>query len=406
MITVAEHLDRVLAALEPLPPGRVPLRDALGAALAEAVVARHPLPLFDNAAMDGYAVRATDTVTARPDAPVSLRVVADVRAGSDADPAIGRGEAARIMTGAAMPTDADTVVPLEQTQSGVPFPSSGSIVLTRPAGVGAHVRGVGEELRRGDTVLAPPLVLGPRHLAAAAAAGHEEVTVRPAPRVAVFATGDELVPPGAPMGRGRIPESNSTLLAGLVRAAGGHAAYVAALGDDPQALRDEVARVQASVDLIVCSGGVGAGAYDVVRNAFREVIAFERVAMQPGRPQAFGRLPGGPALFGLPGNPVAAAVSFEAFVRPALARLRGLDEPGRAVKAVACEAWAARDDREQYVPVTLEASADGRLLARPAGAGRSHFVAHLADADGYAIVPLGVAEVREGDVLAVLRATG
>jgi molybdopterin molybdotransferase len=297
------------------------------------------------------------------------------------------------------------VVPLEQADSAEHFPSRGSIAVTVTAPAGAHVRRAGEELRRGDAVLTPPLVLDARRLAAAAAAGHAELAVRRAPRVAVFATGDELVPPGTTPVRGQIPESNSTLLAGLVRSAGACVVRVAALGDDPDALRDEVAGVQASVEVIVCTGGVGAGAYDVVRNAFSDVIAFNPVAMQPGRPQAFGRLPGGPVMFGLPGNPVAAAVSFEAFVRPALARLRGLDESDRTIAAIAGDDWPAREDREQYLPVALEPTPDGRTVARPAGAGRSHFVARLADAEGYAIVPLGVSEVRAGDVLRVLPAT-
>jgi len=401
MFSVEQHLELVLAQCEPLGPAMLPLVAARGLVLARAVAAKHELPPFDNAAMDGYAVRAADVTGASRDAPVSVRVTADIAAGSGEDPRLAPGEAARIMTGAAMPTDADAVVPLEETASGAHFPATGAVRVLRAPAVGAHLRRAGEEARAGDQVLESGLVLHARRLAAAAAAGHSELLVHPAPRVAVIATGDELVAPGRPLGRGQLAESNSTLLSALAADAGAVVVHTEVAGDDPQALRERVGAVQAAVDLVVITGGVGPGAYDVARKAFGEMLDFHSVAMQPGRPQAFGRLPGGPPLFGLPGNPVAAAVSFEVFVRPAIARLRGLGREQRTFPATAGAGWRARSDRQQYLPVTV----DGTRV-RPAGAGRSHFVASLARADGYAVVPPGVAEVRTGDTVTVLRATG
>ena len=401
MFSVAQHLELVLAECAPLDAARVPLREAHGLVLAEPVAAAHPMPLFDNAAMDGYAVRFSDVAAASPAEPARLRVVADVPAGSPADPPLARGEAARIMTGAALPTDADTVVPLEDTASRAAFPAVGVVAVERAQREGAHVRHAGEEAAAGDLVLTAPLPLGPRRLAAAAAAGLGELLVHPAPRVAVIASGDELAPPGGALGRGQIAESNSTLLSALVTAAGGVVTHVGVVGDAADELRARVSGIQASVDLIVITGGVGAGAYDVVRNAFDGVLAFREIAMQPGRPQAFGRPAGGPPIFGLPGNPVAAAVSFEVFVRPALARLRGLASEARTFTATAAVGWRGRADRQQYLPVIV----DGDEV-RPAGAGRSHFVASLARADAYAVVPPGTGEVRAGDLVTVLRATG
>jgi molybdopterin molybdotransferase len=401
MHSVEQHLQQVFAQCTPRAPHPVPLREARGLVLAAPIAARHALPPFDNAAMDGYAVRAADVAGASRDSPASLRIAADIAAGSAADPRLAPGEAARIMTGAPMPTDADAVVPLEETVSGALFPATGDVGVLRAPAAGAHVRRAGEEARAGDVVLAAPAVLNPRRLAAAAAAGHAELPVHPAPRVAVFATGDELVPPGRALARGQLAESNSSLIAALAAEAGALVVEVGVVRDEAEELRARVAAVQASVDLVVITGGVGSGAYDVARTAFGGVLDFHEVAMQPGRPQAFGRLPGGPPVFGLPGNPVAAAVSFEVFVRPAIARLRGLGHERRTFTATAEAGWRGRADRQQYLPVVV----DGDRV-RPAGAGRSHFVASLARADGYAVVPPGTAEVHAGDRVTVLRATG
>lgn len=317
MISVEDQLAHVLARLEPLPTEDLPLAAALGRTLARDVRSATDIPVFDNSAMDGYAVRHGDVAQASPEHPVTLRVVADLPAGSPEDPSLAPGAAARIMTGAIVPADADAIVPVEHTDayrtdgsfSAPANPGTVHVTITTAPRPGAHIRRTGEDLHAGDVVLVAGSVLSARHLSAAAAAGHPTLTVHRAPRVAVIATGSELVPPGRPLGRGQIPESNSTLLAALVTEAGGTVERAVTVPDDDDALRAELAAiVAAGVDLVVLSGGVSVGAYDVTKAVLAPLgtVDFVSVAMQPGKPQAFGHLPGGVPVFGLPGNPVSA----------------------------------------------------------------------------------------------------
>lgn len=401
MITVENQRAHVLAGLEPLEAETVPLADALGRTLAHDLRSTTDIPVFDNSAMDGYAVRRADVATASPEHPVVLDVVADLPAGSGEDPALAPGTAARIMTGAPVPADADAIVPVEHTDAGTT-----RVTVTTAPRPAAHLRRAGEDLRTGDVVLAAGSVLSARHLSSAAAAGHPVVTVRRRPRVAVVATGSELVPPGEPLARGQIPESNSTLLAAMVREAGGVVERAVTVRDDDDTLRAELAAVVAAgVDLVVLSGGVSVGAYDVTKSVLAPLgtVDFVSVAMQPGKPQAFGRLDGVP-VFGLPGNPVSACVSFEVFVRPALGRLQGRSVIDRRhLEATVAEGWRTPPGRAQYMPVALESSAQG-LRARPAtrGGSGSHLVGGLAAADGFAVVPAATSEVRPGDTLPVM----
>lgn len=399
-VTVDAHLERVLAGVAPLQRVEtVRLGDAAGRTLAASVDARVDLPGFDNSAMDGYAVRRADVATASDDAPVVLDVVADLPAGSAGDVAVGSGEAARIMTGAPVPAGADAVVPVERTDAGTERVAI--LAAPRPA---QHIRRRGEDLRAGDRVLDAGDVLDARRVAAAAAAGLAELRVAAAPRVAVVATGSELVEPGDALGPGRIHDSNSLLLAALVAEAGGVVSEALRLPDDPAVLRDWLA-ARHPCDVVVFAGGVSVGAHDVVRAALGELgtVAFASVAMQPGKPQAFGLLPGGTPVFGLPGNPVSVAVSFEAFVRPALLRLLGRDDVRRRTWRCAVEhGWRSPSGRRQYMPIAL-AARDGGLAVRPASAGGagSHLVAGLAHADGFAIVPDDVEQVAAGDLVEV-----
>lgn len=398
-VSAAEQLATVLETVRPLEPATVPLRDALGLVLAETLASLADIPVFDNSAMDGFAVRAADVRAGAP-----LPVAADIPAGAEPAP-LPPGAAARIMTGAPLPPGADAVVPVEQTASGR-FGDGDVTPLAVPA-AGAHVRRAGEDLRVGDIVLPAGTVLGARQLAAAAGSGHGAVLAHPAPRVAVIATGSELVPPGEPLGPGRIPDSNSTLLAGCVREAGGVTEAVLTVGDDPRELRDALDALAGRVDAYLLSGGVSVGAYDVVKTVVREAsgIRFSAVRMQPGKPQAFGLWADGRPLFGLPGNPVSAFVSFEAFVRPALRRMRGLAEAVRPrVTAVAEEDWASSPGREQHMPIVVDSAPGDPLRVRPAarrGSG-SHLLASLARADGLAIVPERVEQVRAGEAVAVM----
>lgn len=392
--SVAEHRDAILASLAPLPPVETPLDHALGLVLAEDVHALVDVPGFDNSAMDGYAVRRADVVGASPGHPVVLEVVADLPAGSGDDPAVPAGSAARIMTGAPVPADADAIVPVEDTDGG----TDRVTVRAEPAPA-AFVRRAGSDVRRGDRVLAAGRTLTSRDLAAAAATGLASLPVHPAPQVGVLSTGTELAEPGAPLTRGRIHDSNAVLLAGLLAEAGCVAVPLGAVADDEGALVAALERAS-GLDAVVTSGGVSVGAYDVVKAVLAPLgVWFGPVRMQPGKPQGYGRLPGGIPVFCLPGNPVSVAVSFEAFLRPAMRALQGRADLVRPVtRAAATEGWTSPRGRAQYMPV--RASDAGVAPASPGGSG-SHLAASLAAADGFAIVPEDVTEVRTGDVLDV-----
>lgn len=405
--TVEQHLDAVLAAATPLETERVPLDRAHGRTLREPVRAAVDLPAFDNSAMDGFAVRFADVQDAAPDAAATLEVIADLPAGTADDPALAPGQAARIMTGAPVPADADAIVPFEDTVGGLGDSLGTITVLRAPRAVGAHIRRAGEDARVGDEVLAAGVLLGPLQVAAIAAAGVADVVVSRRPRVAVVSTGSELAEPGSPLRRGQIPESNSRVLSALALEAGAAVVRRASVADEG----DELDRVLAEVtdassperaDAVVFSGGVSAGAYEVVKTSLAGTMDFSKIAMQPGKPQGFGRLPAGTLLFGLPGNPVSAAVSFEVFVRPALLRMQGRRDLGRPVIALpAAVGWRTPPGRRQYLPVTIDRE-PGAWTVRPATTGGSHLAGGLGRAEAYAVVAAGVDAVEAGDIVDVM----
>ncbi|WP_182111810.1 gephyrin-like molybdotransferase Glp [Actinotalea sp. JY-7876] len=409
MRTVTEHRAAVLGLVEPLPVVRVPIADAAGLVLAQDVRAPEALPRWNNSAMDGYAVQAHDVAAATLAEPVRLTVLADLPAGSAAEPVVTPGTAARIMTGAPLPPGADAVVPVEQTDG-----ATDVVAVHAPAAPGAHVRRAGEDVAAGELVLAAGTLLGPRQVAAAASVGCGEVAVHRRPVVAVLSTGSELVAPGARLARGQIPDSNSFLLAAAARAAGCDVVRVGAVPDEADALRAALDAQDGAVDLVITSGGVSMGAYDVVKEvlAADAGMAFVRVAMQPGKPQGYGRLRGGTPIVALPGNPVSASVSFEVFVRPAVRRLRGLAADVVEEEAVALEGWTSPAGREQYMPVTYVGTAapgDGGAslpAVRPAvrGGSGSHLVAGLARAEALAVVAADVERVEPGDRVRLMRA--
>jgi len=395
VISVDEHLATVLAAVHPLDLLTVPLAEALGSTLRTGVRAAVDLPLFDNSAMDGFAVRFSDVASASAASPVALRVVADLPAGSSLDPAFGTGEAVRIMTGAPLPADADTVVPFEATAGGL-TESLGTVrVREAPRHIGAHIRRRGEECAAGTELVPAGVDLGPLQLAAIAAANVATVTVSRRPRVAVIATGTELLAPGSELERGQIPESNSLLLAALARSAGSDVILQATVQDVDADLRSAIADAGArDADAIITSGGVSAGAFEVVKTAVSE-MTFVQVAMQPGRPQGFAA---DPLMFGLPGNPVSAAVSFEVFVRPALLAMQGRTRiHQRMLRLPAAVGWRSPRGRRQYVPIVF--TDDGVAPATERG---SHRAGGLARAEGYAVVPAEVGEVAAGDIVDVM----
>ncbi|MGB3697088.1 MAG: gephyrin-like molybdotransferase Glp [Gordonia sp. (in: high G+C Gram-positive bacteria)] len=397
MIPIEEHRARVLDAVPVLAPVAVRSADAAGLVLAADVANRWPVPLFDNSAMDGYAVRAADAVPG-----AVLRVVADVPAGCPDDPAIGPGEAVRIMTGAPVPTDADAVVPLEHTDLGTAILAAppATVTVTTAPEPGAHIRRAGEDADAGSTVVAAGTVLGPWQLSAIASAGHETVQAHPRPRVAVVSTGSELIDPSGTPERGQIPESNSVLLAAAVREAGGEVVSVCRVADDEAALTALLAKLDA--DAVILTGGASVGAFDVVKAVLDGTgsIAFTTVAMQPGKPQGFGLTDAGRPVFCLPGNPVSVAVSYEMFVRPALRRMAGhtrIDRP--LVTRRAGTGWRSRPGRMQILPAVVD-----EQTVRPAarGGSGSHLVSSLADATALALVPADVETVAAGDPITVM----
>lgn len=404
--TVEEHLAEILAAVRTLDMAEVPLAAASGRTLATPVLARVDIPVFDNSAMDGFAVRFADVATASPDHPVALRIVADLPAGTELDPPLGAGEAARIMTGSPLPTAADTVVPFEETTGGLEDSLDRAVVVGVPRTIGAHVRRRGGDAHAGDEIIPAGVALGALQLAAAAAAGVPRVTVVRAPRVVVLSTGTELAEPGATLRRGQIPESNSVLLSELAREAGAEVIHVGSVGDDEDDFRAVLTRTT-DADVVITSGGVSAGAYEVVKNALGSdaAISFVKVAMQPGKPQGFGVLPGGALFFGLPGNPVSSAVSFETFVRPALLALQGRTELHRPLlRLPAAEAWSTPPGRRQYLPAAIDRTDPGRWTVRPAtgGGSGSHLAGGLARAEAYAIVAAELSRVEPGDLVDVM----
>ncbi|MFG6504617.1 gephyrin-like molybdotransferase Glp [Microbacterium sp. P05] len=402
--SVEEQLGRILATTRVLPAAAVPVISARGATLAEPILAAGDIPVFDNSAMDGFAVRFADVADAAPDAPVTLRVVADLPAGTPLDPPLAAGEAARIMTGSPVPTDADTIVPFEDTAAGLSGGLDDVVVVSAPHHEGVFVRRRGGDLRTGDEVMAPGTRLGPFQVAAAIAAGVTHVTVVRAPRVAVVSTGSELRGPDETGGAGSIPDSNGPLLAGLVVDADAEVVLAARVGDDPgEVLRVTRDAEAAGADVIVFTGGVSAGAFEPVRGAFEGgPIEFAKVAMQPGKPQAFGMLPSGALVFGLPGNPVSVAVSFEVFVRPTLLQLQGRAVITRPTMTLAAAvSWRTPPGRRQYLPAIVDPDA-GTVRPATAGGSGSHLAGGLARAQAFAIVSADIDEVAVGDAVDVM----
>lgn len=399
MIAVSTHLAAILSAVEPLAAEQRLLEHARGRVLRHPVHAAVDVPGFDNSAMDGFAVRADDVSIV----PVTLRVVADLPAGTSRNPELRPGEAARIMTGAPVPTDATAVVPFEDTRDGLADSLSETTVLVAPRSSGAHIRRRGSDMPAGAAVVPAGVRLTAARIAAIAASGTASVEVARAPRVAVISTGSELVAPGMPLGHGQIPESNSFLLAGLAEEAGAEVVLRASIGDEGDGPRASIAAAERlGADVVVFSGGVSAGAYEVVKNSLGDLLSFVQVAMQPARPQGFGRTPAGTLVFGLPGNPVSAAVSFEVFVRPALRALEGeVDDVRAVVRVPLAEGWRSRVDRLQYVPVRLDRTDPAAWRAVPPAPGTRGSTRGLGDADGYAVIPPGDRDLEPGDLVEV-----
>ncbi|MGI5126160.1 gephyrin-like molybdotransferase Glp [Pseudonocardia sp. CA-107938] len=391
--TVEEHAEVVAELLPPTPVVTVPLGRARGRVLATDVVAAVSIPSFDNSAMDGYAVRAAELAGATAEAPVELPVAADIPAGRTDVPPLAPGTVARIMTGAPMPDGADAVLPVEQTDAGTE-----RVRLHAQPDEGAYVRRAGEDTVAGDVVLTAGTVLGAAHIGLAAAVGAGTVDVRRRPRVLVLSTGSELVAPGTPLQHGQIYESNGPMLAAAVEDAGGEAELLRFVPDDVDEFLATLARRvrDGAVDLVLTSGGVSAGAYEVVKDALTgRGVTFTKVGMQPGGPQGAGRVPelGDVAVVTLPGNPVSSLVSFEVFVRPALRTALGHPQPHRPVRtAVLAERLTSPAGKRQYRRGVFTETGEVREI----GTSASHRLGALARAECLIVLPEDVTEAVEG----------
>ena len=389
MRPLAEAQRDVLNSVARLPMVELPLGEALGLALAQPVMAPHDVPPFTNSAMDGYAVRGADVGSA----PVTLRLLEDVAAGHVAKSRVVPGTAIKIMTGAPMPGGADTVVKVEDTE-----PAPDTVRILAATDTGTAVRPAGGDLPAGAPVFGLGERLTPRHIAVLASLGIAP-TVRSRPRVAVLSTGDEVMPPDTPiLGPGQIRDTNRPLLISLLERLGAVVVDMGIVGDDAVALRTELAKAASEADMVLTSGGVSMGEYDLVKAILTELgtIDFWQVAMQPAKPFAFGHIDGTP-LLGLPGNPVSVMVAFEQFARPALLHMMGCTAVFRPlVTARADDGWRTDPAKTVFTRVTTEFR-DGITYAMRSGAQMSNVLSSLARADAFAVVPVGTGVVEVGD---------
>jgi len=407
ILSVEDALTKVLGTFRALEPERVPVLEALDCVLAEDAVAPGDIPPHANTAMDGYAVIASETAGATPESPVTLTVIENLAAGYLAERAVTSGTAIRIMTGAPMPGGADAVIPFEETTQ-----TGDQVSLYAAVDVAENVRSAGEDVTAGTCVLHAGTQLRPQEIGMLAALGYAEVRVVRRPRVAILATGDELVDVDQPLTPGKIRNANGYSNAAQVIKYGG---VPIMLGIAEDRMADLTARIRDGIaqgaDLLLTSGGVSVGDFDVVKQALvaEGEMTFWRVRMKPGKPLAFGKLtadlvgqPRTVPVLGMPGNPVSAMVSFELFVRPAILKMRGLTDLARRLHdAVLDDPIAEKDDRRHYVRVRIE-ERDGGLHASLTGEQGSGILNSMVKANGFAVVPEGWSSATAGAPVKVM----
>jgi molybdopterin molybdotransferase len=393
LISIEEARARVLAEAQPLPPETLPLPDTLGSVLAEDIIASHDVPPFDNSGMDGYAVHAMDIVEAAPGCPARLPITETIAAGYVAKRPLARGEAARIMTGAPVPQGADTVVQSELTSE-----EDGFVLINEPVKPGKNIRRHGEDVATGDRVLAAGTPLGPAEIGVLASLGRPFVSVHKRPRVAIISTGSELVEVDQPLGPGQIRNSNSYSLRALCRQMGVEAVPFGIVPDDYEATRKAI-EAGLEYDMLLTSGGVSVGRFDFVKDVQAELGVERRlwgVAMKPGKPLAFG-VRGRTLVFGLPGNPVSAMVSFELFVKPALLRLMGHRRTTKPLYTAVVEEDISNPDGRVYLVRVRAWREDGAWHISSTGAQGSGILKSMVGANGLAFIPGGTRGVKAGE---------
>jgi molybdopterin molybdotransferase len=400
MRSVEEHLSKILELVEPLPPYEQPLLEALGLPICEDITSTIDLPGFDNSAMDGYAVHYADVADASRDNPVRLPVVGESAAGQSKAYALSPGQSVKIMTGAPLPAGADAVVPIEWTDGG-----RATVEIRQAPRHGEHVRPRGDDIKSGDLLIEEGTTLGPREAMILAATGHGRVRARPRPRVVVISTGSELREPGAALGYDSIYDSNSFAIAAAARQADAIAYRVGIVTDDPQELTDTLSDQLVRADLVVTSGGVSMGDYDVVKDVLGRLgtVEFAEVAMQPGKPQGFGTIgEDDTPIFTLPGNPVSAYISFEVFVLPAIRRMMGKLPYRRPLVRAECTAdITSPRGKKQFVRGHFEVTARGAQVT-PVGGHGSHLIGGLSKANSLICVSEADSAVEAGNLVDVL----
>ncbi len=411
LLDVQEAVKRILDQIPVLPAETIPITAAFQRTLAEGITSAVDLPPFANSSMDGYAVRAEDIIQT----PITLPVITDIPAGTSPDITLKRGQAARIMTGAPLPAGADTVIPVEDTDSvwdlGGPPPQT--VTIRKGAPKGASVRPIGENVRRGQTILHAETIIRAQDVGILASIGMAQVAVVRQPRVCILTTGDELLLPGEPLEPGKIYDANSPMLAALVRQYGGQPVVLPISRDDLDSVQALFQNALAhQPDMIISSAGVSVGAADYVRTVLEALgqIDFWRINLRPGKPLAFGMLHSPDSengqqipFFGLPGNPVSAMVTFDVIVRPALLKLQRMSD---AVEAETITAQVGEriesDGRRSYLRVRLSHDGDqGVWTATLTGTQSSGALMSVVEADGLLIIPEGVHVVEAGEVLPV-----
>lgn len=403
MISVAEAIQIVRQQTALLPSEQVELPRALGRVLAEDVVADSDLPPFDRSQMDGYAVRAHDAQYA----PVRLRIAGESAAGRGWHQQLEEGQAVRIMTGAPVPAGADSVQQVELTHE----LKDGTVVeLVESVEPGKSIVKRGAEIKAGEVVSSVGTTITPATMAVLAAFGYANVKVFRRPRVGVLATGTELVAVDQKPGQDQIRDSNNYSISAYAQLTGAVVERLPLTGDETSLLQRQIAEAAERCDVIVTSGGVSMGVYDVTKSALNELeaeILFERVALRPGKPTVFARLPNGALVFGLPGNPVSVSVTFNLFARTALLAMQGAAEPAlKRETALLARAVKGTADRESYLPAQLTINDDGQVVAFPLKwGGSSDFVA-FAVATALLIVPAGAKTVAAGSLVNVVRLPG